>query len=145
MPAHLLQYHRFRPHWIMLLCRVLMSRLGVRWHREHLASSGGDAKPMSMEVRELSEDDDDESSLDCSTFCTGCARGLLDVPLWAACDCAGMMLALRDERARDVSVSRLAQSGCHGYAGSGSPVLNGGEEHGVSMEKWSLVGGVTAK
>jgi len=64
----------------MLLLPVLMSRLGVLWHLEHLASSGGDAMPKNELELELSEELDSlpESSLvTCSTFCTGCGRGLL--------------------------------------------------------------------
>jgi hypothetical protein len=62
----------------MLLLPVLMSRLGVLWHREHLANSGGDIMPKLNEEDELLEDM--ESSLvTWRTFCCGTGRGLLAV------------------------------------------------------------------
>jgi hypothetical protein len=71
----------------MLDLPVLMSVLGVRWHREHLASSG--VENISSDVRELEaldelelldELDDEviESSLvTCNRFCCGTGEGLI--------------------------------------------------------------------
>lgn len=66
----------------MLDLPVLTSVLGVRWHREHLASSG--VENISRDVRELEaldeleelddllEDEETESSLvTCNKFCEG--------------------------------------------------------------------------
>lgn len=60
----------------MLFLRVLTSKLGVRWHREHLTCSSGDAISESNEECELLEEL--ESSLETlRTFCAGTGRGLL--------------------------------------------------------------------
>ena len=86
MLAHREQYHRFKPYWTMLDLPVLMSVLGVRWHREHLASSG--VENISSDVRELEAleelddelDDDEEmesSLVTCNRFCCGTGAGLI--------------------------------------------------------------------
>jgi len=76
MLAHREQYHKLRPYWTMLDLPVLMSVLGVRWHREHLASSG--VENISSDDRELEaldeldelDDEEMESSLvTCNRFC----------------------------------------------------------------------------
>lgn len=82
------QYHRFKPYWTMLSLPVLTSTLGVRWHREHLATSG--AANMSNDGdEELEDEDDDEeewSLVTWSKFCCGTGRGLIGDP-WAAAVC----------------------------------------------------------
>jgi hypothetical protein len=85
MLAHREQYHKFRPYWTMLDLPVLMSVLGVRWHREHLASSG--VENISSDDRELEALDDLEDELDdevmesslvtCNRFCWGTGAGLI--------------------------------------------------------------------
>jgi hypothetical protein len=72
MLAHREQYHKFNPYGTMLDLPVLMSVLGVRWHREHLASSGDEN--MSSDDRDLEDLDEveevTESSLvTCNRFC----------------------------------------------------------------------------
>lgn len=77
MSAHREQYHKFRPYCTMLDLPVLTSVLGVRWHREHRASSG--VENMSSDDRELEElnEEEVESSLEtCSKFCCGTGLGL---------------------------------------------------------------------
>jgi hypothetical protein len=81
MLAHREQYHRFKPYWTMLDLPVLMSVLGVRWHREHLASSGVEnISSDDLELEELDELDTEvtESSLvTCNRFCCGTGEGLI--------------------------------------------------------------------
>jgi hypothetical protein len=93
MLAHREQYHKFKPYWTMLDFPVLTSVLGVRWHREHLASSG--VENISRDVRELEaldeeealEDEVTESSLvTCNRFCWGTGEGLIG-DSWAAAVC----------------------------------------------------------
>jgi hypothetical protein len=71
----------------MLDLPVLMSVLGVRWHREHLASSG--VENISSDDRELEalEELDELDELDmevtesslvtCNKFCCGTGEGLI--------------------------------------------------------------------
>lgn len=80
--AHREQYHKFKPYCTILDLPVLTSVLGVRWHREHLASSG--VENISRDVRELEaldeleelddllDDEETEWSLvTCKRFCEG--------------------------------------------------------------------------
>ena len=68
----------------MLDLPVLTSVLGVRWHREHLASSGvenissDDRELEALEVLDELDDEVTESSLGtCSKFCCGTGEGLI--------------------------------------------------------------------
>lgn len=78
----------------MLSLPVLTSTLGVRWQREHLATSGaankrndGDEEPEDEDEDEDEDDDEVESSLvTWSKFCCGTGRGLIGDP-WAAAVC----------------------------------------------------------
>ena len=87
MLAHREQYHKFKPYCTILDLPVLTSVLGVRWHREHRASSG--VENISSDDRELEaldedeeldelDDEDKESSLvTCNRFCCGTSEGLI--------------------------------------------------------------------
>lgn len=80
----------------MLSLPVLTSTLGVRWQREHLATSGaanisydGDEEPEDEPEDEDEDEDDDEvesSLVTWSKFCCGTGRGLIGDP-WAAAVC----------------------------------------------------------
>jgi len=68
MAAHRLQYHRFKPYWIMLLLLpVRRSRLGVRWHREHRAVSGGEIMPDPVGGEPDADDDGDALDDECES------------------------------------------------------------------------------
>ena len=84
MLAHREQYHKFKPYWTMLDLPVLISVLGVRWHREHLASSGvenissDDRELEALEVLDELDDELIESLLvTCNRFCCGTGEGLI--------------------------------------------------------------------
>lgn len=55
------QYHKLSPYWTMLSLPVRTSTLGVRWHLEHLATSGAENMSRSIDDdEELEEDEEDE-------------------------------------------------------------------------------------
>lgn len=77
------QYHRLRPYCTMLDFPVLMSVLGVRWHREHLAISGAEKASRDEELLAEEEEEVESSLVTWSKFCCGTGLGLMGDP-WAA-------------------------------------------------------------